>query len=184
MTTSLATAFGAEHRQEVLAGAKEGLRLTSHLVLGRCATDVLPRACVHAKVGAYGEDLMTIDSFATLLDAARARPEPQLMLLTFAALEAEPGRPGRQALTPVACVDKRAPDVADFATLAREAAEALGGAHWDVLLVSTLSGTALQWPDTRQAEAALRAMIAAIRLGKMEKMVAFDRDGMPLRWAA
>ena len=70
---------------------------------------------------------MTIDSFATLLDAARARPEPQLLLLTFAALEAEPGRPGRQALMPVACVDKRATDVTDFTTLAQEAVEALGG---------------------------------------------------------
>lgn len=127
---------------------------------------------------------MTIDSFATLLDAARTRPEPQLMLLTFAALEAEPGMPGRQALKPVACVDKRAPDVASFAALADEAQGALGGAQWDVLLVSTLSGTALQWPDERQAEAALRAMIAAIRLGRMEKMLAFDRAGMPLRWAA
>ena len=127
---------------------------------------------------------MTIDSFATLLDAARARPETQLMLLTFAAMEAEPGMPDRQALTPVACVDKRAPDIASFAALADEAHGALGGAQWDVLLVSTLSGSALQWPDERQAEAALRAMIAAIRLGRMEKMLAFDRAGMPLRWAA
>ena len=127
---------------------------------------------------------MTIDSFATLLDAARTRPQPQLMLLIFAALEAEPGMPGRQALAPVACVDKRAPDVASFAALAEEAQAALGGAHWDVLLVSTLSGSALQWPAEAQAEAALRAMVAAVRQGEMAQMLAFDRAGEPLRWAA
>lgn len=133
---------------------------------------------------------MTIDSFAGLLAAANTRPEPQLLLLTFAALEAEPqqaaapGRKPRMALAPLACVDKRAPDVAGFEALAREAQGALGGAHWDVLLVSTLSGCAGQWPDERQADAALRSMLNAIKLGKMDGMVAFGQDGAPLRWAA
>lgn len=133
---------------------------------------------------------MTIDSFASLLAAAGARPEPQLLLLTFAALEAEPQRAGapgqrpRMALAPVACVDKRAPDVAGFDALAAEAQGALGGAHWDMLLVSTLSGCAGQWPDERQADAALRAMLNAIKQGKMDGMLAFGRDGAPMVWAA
>ncbi|WUR10888.1 hypothetical protein E7V67_014260 [[Empedobacter] haloabium] len=133
---------------------------------------------------------MTIDSFAALLAAASTRPEPQLLLLTFAALEAEPqqattpGRKPRMALAPLACVDKRAPDVAGFDALAAEARGALGGAHWDVLLVSTLSGCAGQWPDERQADGALRTMLNAIKLGKMAGMAAFGPDGAPLRWAA
>lgn len=133
---------------------------------------------------------MTIDSFATLLDAANARPEPQLMLLTFAALEAEPqqrpapGQAPRMALAPLGCVDRRAPELASFRALAAEAQRALGGAHWDVLLVTTLSGRAGQWPDEHQAGGALRAMVDAIKQGKMDGMLAFDRDGEPLRWAA
>lgn len=133
---------------------------------------------------------MTIDSFATLLDAAKGRPEPQLFLLTFAAFEAEPqqhaapGQPPRMALAPLGCVDRRAPELAGFDDLAAEARQALGGARWDVLLVSTLSACAGQWPDERQAGSALRAMVNAIKLGQMNGMLAFDRDGELLRWAA
>lgn len=133
---------------------------------------------------------MTIDSFAGLLAAATTRSEPQLLLLTFAALEQEPqqaaapGRPPRMALAPLACVDKRAPDVTGFDALTREAQGALGGAHWDVLLVSTLSGCAGQWPDERQADSALRSMLNAIKLGKMDSMLAFGKDGNPMLWAA
>lgn len=128
---------------------------------------------------------MNIATFEELLIAAAVQPEQQRLLLTFAVAEPEPdATPGvraRTTLVPVMCVDKQVAELDTFANLAEEAKRM--GQNWDVLLVTTLSGTASQLPDNEQTEAALRKMIKAIRHGQMERLLAFDRGGDLLQYA-
>ncbi|MYM33456.1 hypothetical protein GTP38_03780 [Duganella sp. FT94W] len=128
---------------------------------------------------------MNIATFEELLIAAAVQPEQQRLLLTFAVAEPEPdttpGVRARTTLVPVMCVDKQVAELDTFANLAEEAKRM--GQNWDVLLVTTLSGTASQLPDNEQTEAALRKMIKAIRHGQMERLLAFDRGGDLLQYA-
>ncbi|MRW93519.1 hypothetical protein GJ699_26360 [Duganella sp. FT80W] len=128
---------------------------------------------------------MNIATFEELLIAASVQPQQQRLLLTFAVAEPEPdGAPGPQArstLVPVMCVDKQVAELDTFANLADEARRM--GQDWDVLLVTTLSGTASQLPDNEQTDAALRKMIKAIRHGQLERLLAFDRSGDLLHYA-
>lgn len=129
---------------------------------------------------------MNIDSFEGLLIAAALQQEPQQILLAFAVAENEPGpvparEAARQTLVPVMCVAKQVGELDTFANLAEEAGKM--GAHWDVLLVSTLAGSAGQLPDGRRTDAALQQMIGLIQAGDMARLVAFDRSGDLLRRA-
>lgn len=128
---------------------------------------------------------MNIATFEELLIAAAMQPQQQRLLLTFAVAEPEPGAaPGtrpRSTLVPVMCVDKQVAELDTFDNLAAEAKRL--GKEWDVLLVTTLSGTASQLPDHEQTDAALRKMIKAIRYGQMERLLAFDRSGDLLQYA-
>jgi hypothetical protein len=124
---------------------------------------------------------MNIATFEDLLVAAALQPEPQRLLLAFAQAEPEPGGAGRATLVPVMCVDKQVGELDTFPHLVEEA-QAMGQ-PWDVLLVSTLSGNGGQLPDARQTEDGLHALIQAIRMGQMERMLAFDRGGDLLRHA-
>ena len=129
---------------------------------------------------------MNIDSFEGLLVAAALQQEPQQLLLAFAVAENEPGPVSgrdavRQTLVPVMCVAKQVGELDTFANLAEEAGNM--GAHWDVVLVSTLGGSAGQLPDSRRTDAALQQMIGLIQAGDMARFVAFDRSGDMLRHA-
>lgn len=128
---------------------------------------------------------MNIATFEELLIAAAVQPEQQRLLLTFAIAEPEPdSAPGvrpRTTLVPVMCVDKQVAELDTFSNLAEEARQM--GQDWDVLLVTTLSGTSSQLPDNEQTDAALRKMIKAIRHGQMERLLAFDRSGDLLQYA-
>ena len=127
---------------------------------------------------------MNIDSFEGLLIAAALQEDPQQVLLAFAVAEAEPGptrAAARQTLVPVMCVAKQVGELDTFANLAEEAAKM--GAHWDVVLVSTLGGSAGQLPASDRVDAALQQMIGLIQAGDMERFVAFDRTGDMLQHA-
>ncbi|MRX10130.1 hypothetical protein GJ697_20030 [Pseudoduganella sp. FT25W] len=130
---------------------------------------------------------MNIATFEELLIAAALQPRQQRLLLTFAVAEPEPrseaaqGLRPRTTLVPVMCVDKQVAELDTFENLADEAQRM--GKEWDVLLVTTLSGTASQLPDNEQTDAALRKMIKAIRYGQMERLLAFDRSGDLLQYA-
>lgn len=128
---------------------------------------------------------MNITSFEDLLVAAALQPEQQRLLLTFTAAEAEPGSapgaPARTTLVPIMCVDKQIGQLDTFNNLVQEAAQM--GQHWDILLVTTLSGTATQLPDEQKTEAALNKMVNAIRDGDLGRFLAFDRSGDLLQYA-
>lgn len=127
---------------------------------------------------------MNIDSFEGLLVAAAMQDEPQRLLLAFAASEAEPGPTAaapRQTLVPVMCVAKQVGELDTFANLEAEAGKM--GVHWDVVLVSTLSGAGGLLPDSGRTDAALQKMVGYIQAGQMERFAAFDRGGAVLRYA-
>jgi hypothetical protein len=128
--------------------------------------------------------MMNIDSFEGLLVAAAMQDEPQRLLLAFAAAEAEPGPTAaapRQTLVPVMCVAKQVGELDTFANLEAEAGKM--GVHWDVVLVSTLSGVAGLLPDSGRTDAALQKMVGYIQAGQMERFAAFGRGGAVLHYA-
>lgn len=123
---------------------------------------------------------MEINSYDSLLGAARAQAQPQRLLFTFAQAEAAgPAVQGR-TLTPVMCVDKLPEDAASFAALERESREMQ--AHWDVVFVASLDGKDGQPPAAADCEVPLRKMITSIQEGRINNYLAFDRDGELLRF--
>ncbi|MBN8505905.1 MAG: ribonucleotide reductase subunit alpha, partial [Burkholderiales bacterium] len=93
---------------------------------------------------------MNIACFDDLLAAARAQPEPQRLLLVFSAADCESDASADQrsahaageggVLRPLMCVDKDPAELADFAALCREAAEA--GPPWTLMFAAALAGRA------------------------------------------
>ncbi len=124
---------------------------------------------------------MNIATFEELLIAAALQPQPQRLLLAFAVAEADPDAPARSTLVPVMCVDKQVGELDTFKNLAEEA-QGMGQA-WDVLLVTTLSGSEGRLPDPQQTDAALNKMLGAIQQGQMERFLAFDRQGELMSYA-
>jgi hypothetical protein len=123
---------------------------------------------------------MHLHTFEDLLLAAALQQQPQRLLLTFARAEVDPESGGRRTLVPAMCVDKQVGDLDTFANLAQEAATT--GLDWDVVLVTTLSGSTGQLPDARRTDDALNAMVAAVRAGNLQRFVGFDRDGGVLQF--
>lgn len=121
---------------------------------------------------------MNTTNFDHLLAAALLEPNPQQLLFVFCTADAAPDGGAGHTLAPVMCVDKADGDLHSFAQLATEAAAM--GAHWDVVLASTLSGSGGARPPPAQCEQALRRMLAAIRGGSFGAMLAFDRQGLPM----
>lgn len=124
---------------------------------------------------------MNIATFEELLIAAALQPQPQRLLLAFAVAEADPDVPARSTLVPVMCVDKQVGELDTFKNLAEEA-QGMGQA-WDVLLITTLSGSEGRLPDPQQTDSALNKMLGAIQQGQMERFLAFDRQGELLSYA-
>lgn len=128
---------------------------------------------------------MLLHSFADLLLAARAEPEPQRLLLVFTTRELpheaapahrasfERGEGG--ALAPVVCVDKTPEEIADFAALRDEAAHT--GKDWDILFVGALAGHNGKLPNEERTDQALRGMVQQIRSGRISSYLTVDRNG-------
>jgi len=128
---------------------------------------------------------MTLRNFTDLLHASRQQPEPQRLLLVFAAAELprdataaekagfERGEGG--ALVPKVCVDKSPDDIESFAALRHEAEQT--GIDWDILFVAALAGRAGFAPSPDEAVQPLRMMVEAIKGGRVGEFLAVSRDG-------
>lgn len=128
---------------------------------------------------------MDISHFDDLLAAARAQPEPQRLLLVFAGASLpanasaeqrarfEAGEAGE--LAPLACVDKDPAQLADFATLAAEAATASPG--WVLVFAAALSGRGGQAPAASAVDPALQRLVEAVKAGRLEGLIPFNREG-------
>ncbi len=129
---------------------------------------------------------MNIQTFDDLLNAARSQSMPQRLLFVFSAvelpddatdiqrLEFERGEGG--ALVPLMCVDKGAEELASFRQLAQEAETF--GQPWGMVFAAALAGTPGRPPDSADAEQPLQDMVEAIRQGRLDAFIPFDRQGM------
>lgn len=128
---------------------------------------------------------MTITSFADLLDAARAQPQPQRLLFVLATAELPPESTPEQrrqfeaghggVLVPLMCADKTPDEISTFADLVAESRDMQR--DWSVAFVAALDGRNGRAPTSKEAEAALLRMIEAIKAGSLAAFMAFDRNG-------
>ena len=135
---------------------------------------------------------MNIETFADLLQVARAQVLPQRLLFVFADTERPEGASAEQdrefaaglggALVPTMCVDKSPQELPSFAALVQQAAQF--GQPWHLVFAAALSSRALTPPGTEATDQALQGMVAAIQRGDISGYLAFDRHGLPLALAA
>lgn len=128
---------------------------------------------------------MEITHFDDLLRAARAQPEPQRLLLVFAAASLPAGASAEQQarfdageageLAPVMCVDKDPQELADFGALVAEAGQQ--GAGWALVFAAALGGAGREPPSEARVDAALQQMVEAVKAGDIGRFVPFDRQG-------
>ena len=133
---------------------------------------------------------MSITTFDDLIRAARMQPEPQRLLFVFAgaALPADASAAQRREfeageggeLTPLMCVDKSADELAGFDALAAEAAQA--GPPWAIVFTAARSGRGGVAPTSVDADAPLQRMVDAIKAGRLDGLLPFDRRGDAVRF--
>ena len=128
---------------------------------------------------------MDISTFDDLLAAARAQPQPQRLLMVFAAVELpddaspaeraafEKGQGG--ALVPQMCVDKSPDELASFDQLKQDAAGF--GKPWGMVFAAAMSGAPGKAPSSADADAPLEKMVEAIRQGQIQAYIPFDGEG-------
>jgi len=131
---------------------------------------------------------MNIARFDDLLQAARLQPEPQRLLFVFAGAELPAdASPAQRAqfdageggeLAPLMCVDKAADALRSFDALCAEAARA--GPPWAIVFTAALSGRGSRPPSASDAEAALLQMVEAIKAGRIDGLLPFNRAGEPV----
>ncbi len=130
-----------------------------------------------------------ISNFDDLLQAARAEPLPQRLLLVFVGAELPEDADAEQrarfdageggALVPLMCVDKRPDELTTFAQLSTEA----DGMHsgWRMVLAGALSGTVDEPPSDKTVDQAFERLLGLIQAGQMNQVLAqtlaFTRDG-------
>ncbi|MDO8652832.1 MAG: ribonucleotide reductase subunit alpha [Undibacterium sp.] len=134
---------------------------------------------------------MEISSFADLLSAAAAQPQPQRLLFMFAKAELPPGvNPAEQqqfenqqggALAAVMCVDKLTEELSDFAHLAAESKYT--GKAWDIVFVSTMAGRGGHAPSSEEASRPLDMMVESLRNGNIGQYLAFNQAGELLQFS-
>lgn len=123
-----------------------------------------------------------ISDFEDLLNMAHAMDEPQRLLLLLAKTEPQPGNGGETqtgTLTPVICVDKSPEELQDFQSLVAEADQVTP--HWDLVLITSLSGSGGSPPTSEQAEPHLDKMTHDVLNGQdLSRYVVFDRNENPV----
>ena len=134
---------------------------------------------------------MHIARFDDLLQAARQQREPQQLLFVFAGAELpavanaaqvaqfEAGEGGE--LAPLMCVDKPADALLGFDALCAEAARA--GPPWAIVFTAALSGHEGRPPSAADVDAALLQMVDAIKAGRLDGLLPFNRAGEPVHLA-
>lgn len=132
-----------------------------------------------------------IPPFQQLLQAAAAQSEPQRLLFVFATAELpEDASPAQRAqfaagqggtLTPLICVDKAPEQLSSFEALRAESASA--GPPWQVAFIAALAGQQGQPPSEARIDQALQTMVESLRGGRIEGLLALDREGRALSFA-
>ncbi|MBK7262239.1 MAG: ribonucleotide reductase subunit alpha [Rubrivivax sp.] len=133
--------------------------------------------------------MVEIGHFDDLLRAARGMAEPQHLLFVFAAAELPSGASAQQRadfeagvggeLAPLMCVDKVATELPGFDALVVEAAAA--GPPWAIVFSAALSGRGGMPPTAADIDAAMQHMVDSIKAGRLDGMLPFDRQGLPVQ---
>ena len=128
---------------------------------------------------------MDISCFDDLLQAARLQTQPQRLLLVFAgATLPDNATPEQRAhfeagesgeLAPLMCVGKDPLALDSFEALIAEAA--IAGPAWALVFAAALSGRDGLPPSDAQVDAALEALVEAVRTGDVARLIPFDRQG-------
>ena len=131
---------------------------------------------------------MNISSFEDLMMASQLQPDPQSLLFVFAGVElpddcTEEQRAGFDAgeggaLVPLMCVDKSPSEIESFKALIEEASTL--AQPWRIVFVAALPGVRGVSPSSADAEIPLQRMEEAIRQGKHNNFIPFDRLGQPV----
>ena len=134
---------------------------------------------------------MNIACFDDLLLAAKAQEQPQQLLFVFAGAELPPDATMEQEaqfhageggeLAPRMCVDKLASALPDFDALAEEASHA--GPPWAIVFAAALSGRNGAPPSAGDTARALQKMVDAVKSGRLDGMLPFNRAGLPVQLA-
>lgn len=124
-------------------------------------------------------------TFDGLLEAMREQAEPQRLLMVFTVAELPEGSSeeerarfeagGGGALVPYVCVDKTTEELTSFAALFDETR--MFEQQWAIVFAAALSGKGGRAPTGAEADQPLERMVAAIRAGRLDGLVAFDRTG-------
>jgi hypothetical protein len=132
---------------------------------------------------------MDIQHFNDLLTTARQQPDVQRLLLVFAAASLPANATAQQRaafesgesgeLSPLMCVDKDPADWQDFVAMEAEA-QAMGQG-WALVFAAALSGQGRLAPAPAQVEAALTRLVEAVKAGRLDGMIAFNREGKAVR---
>jgi hypothetical protein len=134
---------------------------------------------------------MHIARFDDLLQAASLQSQPQQLLFVFAGAELPVGATAAQAaqfeaseggeLAALMCVDKPADALSNFDALCAEAARA--GPPWAIVFTAALSGREGRPPSAVDIDAALQQMVRAIKAGRLDGLLPFNRAGEPVHLA-
>jgi hypothetical protein len=134
---------------------------------------------------------MNIASFDDLLQTARMQAQPQQLLFVFVGAELPASASAEQRahyeageggeLAPLMCVDKLASALPSFEILCVEAAQA--GPPWAIVFTAALSGRNGQPPAGADIDAALQHMVDAIKAGRIDGLLPFNRAGEPVHLA-
>ena len=137
----------------------------------------------------WADQFMDIANFDNLMRAALAQPEPQRLLFVFAGVELPDGATTEQiadfehghggVLVPLMCVDKAPDELTDFRTLVDESDNM--GQDWRFVFVAALSGRRDRPPASEDAAQPLERMVEAIKQGRLEGFVSFDRGGQAVQ---
>ena len=132
---------------------------------------------------------MNIECFDDLLRAARLQAQPQRLLFVFAGAELPAGASAEQRaqfdageggeLAPLMCVAKAADELSGFAALCAEAAKA--GPPWAIVFTAALGGRDGRAPSDGDTDAALQRMVEAIKAGRLQGLLPFNRAGEPVQ---
>jgi hypothetical protein len=131
--------------------------------------------------------------FQQFLQAAESQPEPQRLLFVFATAELPEDATADQTerfaagaggtLTPLMTADKGVGELTSFDALVAESREAGDASSaWHVVFAAGLGGRNGQSPNSDQVDAALRAMVEGVRVGRVENFLALDRFGEALQF--
>ena len=130
---------------------------------------------------------MNITCFDDLLTASRAQPQAQTLLMVFVDVELPEGASAAErarfeqgqggALTPRMCLDRRAADLQDWASLAQEADQQSD--QWRMVIMAAITSSAA----ASAIDEALDRMVMAVHQGKIQAFGPRDRQGQAVQFS-